>query len=181
MRFKSRAALIALMAAQSAATKLRFIDFENPENLLESRQEIGEEPIFESAFIESLVSKKTEPQATPTPKSGTHMLSTTGATSDPIHGSLGPPPVAVEDLTDSQKFEYHLRHIKPMPIKDDAEHTDSLSSLAWAEKSMGLKLNMKIPEDLPHVPNEEASEAAQAEMVKGYQIDDEITHTDASV
>ena len=66
--------------------------------------------------------------------------------SDPIHGSLGPPKVPLDDLTPEQAFEEKQRRMPAPDLKDDKETTiDTADSIKTAEKLVGAK--MAEPED----------------------------------
>ena len=58
--------------------------------------------------------------------------------SDPIHGSLGEPKIAMRDLKPEQQFEESQRRKVPVVFKDDKEQvTDTEESIKWAEENTG--------------------------------------------
>ena len=70
--------------------------------------------------------------------------------SDPIHGSLGPPPPpAAEDLTPEQQFELKQRGMRPLELEDSEEVVDTHNSVKVAEGIVGAKMTEPSdPEEL---------------------------------
>ena len=60
--------------------------------------------------------------------------------SDPIHGSLGPPPVKMEDLTSDQQFEEAQRRMPPAKYTPDEDVVDTDNSMKIAEELTGEKM-----------------------------------------
>jgi hypothetical protein len=60
--------------------------------------------------------------------------------SDPIHGSLGPPPVKMEDLTPEQQFEEGQRRMPPAKYTPAEEVTVTDNSIKIAEELVGDKM-----------------------------------------
>lgn len=54
--------------------------------------------------------------------------------SDPIHGSLGPPKVDINDLDGAAAFEEKQRRMPPATFKDDEDVTTTTNSIKEAEK-----------------------------------------------
>ena len=59
--------------------------------------------------------------------------------SDPIHGSLGPKEIKIEDLTAEQQYEVKLRGMKPVVNKIEKEMDDTIDSIKTAEEITGNK------------------------------------------
>ena len=89
----------------------------------------------------------------------------------------------MDDLTDEQKFEEHLRRLTKAKVVHDAEHTDSQESLKWAEKKRGYKLEIKVPADGIPVTGLDSDNSAKLanEMSKDYKDDEDISHTANSI
>ena len=60
--------------------------------------------------------------------------------SDPIHGSLGPPPIKLENLSAAARFEYEMRNQKPQPIVLDEDVINTGKSIKVAEDDIGEDL-----------------------------------------
>ena len=98
----------------------------------------------------------------PTSYPGVTMISSAAQLkSDPIHGSLGPPPVDPDHLFPEQRFEYEQRQKVPQNPGLDAEVAHTADSIKAAEKITGDKMKVpsleppKLPEVKPWVPPKE--------------------------
>ena len=60
--------------------------------------------------------------------------------SDPIHGSLGPPPVDPKNLSPAQLFEYEMRKHKPQELGLDSDVIATEKSIKTAEDDIGEDL-----------------------------------------
>lgn len=95
--------------------------------------------------------------------------------SDPIHGSLGPKKIDMDDLTPEQQFEESQRRKKPVVFKDDKEQTvDTADSIKWAEENTG----QKFPEP---TPKEDMKKPVKYTLHDSDDEDDETVETRKSV
>jgi len=87
--------------------------------------------------------------------------------SDPIHGSLGPPPSRVVEPTPELKLEMELRKYKPREFTHEVEAVkDTENSITVAEKLVGAKMAE------PHDVEKRKAKAGKAEPVVKYTMHD---------
>jgi hypothetical protein len=60
--------------------------------------------------------------------------------SDPIHGSLGPPKVKLDDLLPDQQFEERQRRMPPAKFEDSEDVKTTTNSIKIAEELVGDKM-----------------------------------------
>lgn len=95
--------------------------------------------------------------------------------SDPIHGSLGPKKIDMDDLTPEQQFEEKQRRKKPVVFKDDKDQVvDTADSIKWAEENTGSK----FPE---YVKKEDMKKPVKYTLHDSDDEDDDTVETRKSV
>jgi len=94
--------------------------------------------------------------------------------SDPIHGSLGPKKIDMDDLTPEQQFEEKQRRKKPVVFKDDKDQVDTVDSIKWAEENTGSK----FPE---YVKKEDMKKPVKYTLHDSDDEDDDTVETRKSV
>lgn len=95
--------------------------------------------------------------------------------SDPIHGSLGPKKIDLDDLTPEQQFEEKQRRKKPVVFKDDKDQVvDTADSIKWAEENTGSK----FPE---YVKKEDMKKPVKYTLHDSDDEDDDTVETRKSV
>ena len=82
-------------------------------------------------------------------------------TSDPIHGSAGPPKINRADLTPAQQFEFDQRHMKPQEVVLDEDVKWTKKSIEVAEDSVGSDLVKPGEIEKFDEAHEKAKEAAE--------------------
>ena len=81
--------------------------------------------------------------------------------SDPIHGSLGPPKIDPKNLNAEQRFEWEQRNMKPAKIVLDEDVKATATSIKWAEGDLGEDLIKKEDLEAWEEANKKAAEAAE--------------------